>query len=432
MRRALLIFVCAAAAAGQPDAVAIMSRVLERVQESTHGLPRYACIETVTRDFYTPVATVMRACDAVLAGRENPTPDLELRRSSTDRLRLEVTMAPHGELHSWAGDREFGDGNIDAIVREGPLGSGMFSGFLAAVFEQDATAYRLLQLMPTLGGRSLARFAFDVPVAKSHYKVKVGTDWMATAYTGEFEADAVAGELSWLQVKTAVMPSAAGTCQTTTRMNLGRTAIGAGKFLVTTGARQVFEMTDGTRVVNNIEFSSCREYLGESNIRFETDAALRTETAAPKKNPPAEIPPGLKFSIELRHALDTATSAAGDRFTARLATPIRYGFGYTVAPKGAPVEGRLLRVQSYYGNPKESIFVLRIESVEVRGVKMPLTAVGDVNFASAQQRGVTGKKKGATIYLPYRSETHAALLRFPCEHATVPRGYVTHWITQLR
>jgi hypothetical protein len=432
MRRALLIFVCTAAAAGQPDIGAIMSRVLSRVRETTHGLPRYACIETVTRDYYAPVARVMRSCEMVIASREHPTPDLVLRHSSTDRLRLEVAMAAKGELHSWAGDREFLEGNIDAIVREGPLGSGAFSGFLAAIFEQDATAFGFLRLTPTLRGGNLARFAFDVPVAKSHYKIKIGTDWQSTAYTGEFEADAADGEISWLEVRTAILPPAAGTCQTTTRLNLGRTAIGAGRFLVTTTARQQFEIMDGGRVVNTIEFSGCREYLGESSIRFETDGPMHAPTAVQKTGTPSEVPPGLHCSLELREPLDSATAAAGDRFTARLAAPLRDGFGHEFAPRRAAVQGRILRVQSYYGTPKETLFVLRPESIEVRGVKMPFPAVGDLLFANTQQQPVTGKKKGAVIYLPYRSETHAGLFRFPGEHAVMPRGYITHWVTELR
>jgi hypothetical protein len=41
------------------------------------------------------------------------------------------------------------------------------------------------------------------------------------------------------------------------------------------------------------------------------------------------------------------------------------------------------------------------------------------------------KKKGAPIHLLYRSETHAALLRFPGDHATAPRGFVSNWVTAL-
>jgi len=144
-----------------------------------------------------------------------------------------------------------------------------------------------------------------------------------------------------------------------------------------------------------------------------------------------EIPPGLRFSLDLRSPLDTATAAAGDRFTARLSSAI-HSYTKTFAPKGAPVQGRILRVQTYYGTPKESIFVLRLESVEVGGVKIPLTAVGDTSFAASQQQAVTGKKKGALIYLPYRSETHAGLFRFPGDHAVISRGFVSHWVTALR
>jgi hypothetical protein len=423
MRRVLLLFVCAAAATGQPDSGAILSRIRARVQETRRGLPRYACIETVTRDYYTAVAPLPRSCELVIASREHPTPDLVLRRSSTDRLRLEVAMARNGELHSWAGDREFLGGNIDMLIREGPLGSGAFSGFLAALFEVDVKDFRLLQLTPD-GGRRAARFAFAVPAGDSHYRVKVGTEWKPTAYAGEFEADSSDGELSWLQVTTAILPQAAGTCQTTTRVNLGRTAIGNGQFLVTTSAQQDFEIDDGGRVVNRIEYSGCREYASESNIRFETDGTLHSGAGVRKDGAVEEIPVGLQFTLALGEALDTATAAAGDRFTARLDSPIRNYLGDTFAPRNAVVRGRILRVQSYYGKSPESVFVLRPETVEVKGVEIPLVAERDSGIAEAQ--------KGAMIYLPSRSETHAGLFRFLADHAVLPRGFITHWITTLR
>lgn len=434
MIRIPTLLACAAALAGaQPvEPADLVAKVLAAMRKTTRGIPNYACLETVTRDYYRALASVPRGCDYVVARQDQRPLDMQLRRVSTDRLRLDVAMTSRGEVHSWAGDTRFDDRTIDAIVHEGPMGTGAFGGFVATVFDQDVKNFRRVG-ESTEDGRRLVRFAFDVPLADSHYKVKAGRDWVATAYTGSFEADADTGEVQWLDVRTAILPEAAVACQTSTRLDLGRTAIGAGEFLVTTRARQEFLQSDAGLTVNTIHFSGCREYRGESTISFATDGPLPSGNTSSGKAPPRppEFPPELPFSLELRTPIDSTTAAAGDPFTARLDSPIR-SYGETLAPGGSRVQGRILRVQTWYAPDKEVIIVLRPETVEVRGVRYPLTAIGDFRYVGNQQKPITKARKGAVILLPFRYEVDAGLFRFPGERHTLKRGWLSHWVTAKR
>jgi hypothetical protein len=431
MKRALLILFCSAAMAADrmPEPAEVMMCVLQKVREETRKIPNYACVETITREYYSAIAPVWRSCEHVVERQDNRTLDMRLRHTSTDRLRLDVALTKAGELHSWAGASRFEEGKIDSLIREGPIGTGAFGGLLAAVFDQDVKQFRSVS-ESVVDGRRRMQFQFDVPVANSHYVLKVVNDWVAIAYSGTFEVDVETADVLWVQTRSAIMPEAAGTCQSTMRLDLGRTAIGSGEFVIAKSAQQRFLRGDAGEVVNTIHFSGCREYRGESTIKFETDGPLAEaggggSTNRKKTASPAAIPFGTRFSVELLSPIDFATAAAGDLFTARITLAIHDSLGKTIVPKGARVEGRLIRVQTYHWKDSECILVLRPESVEAGGIKIPLVAEPDYRASFEQQRPLT--KKGATILLPFASEKNAGLFRFPGERAVVKRGFISYW-----
>lgn len=68
----------------------------------------------------------------------------------------------------------------------------------------------------------------------------------------------------------------------------------------------------------------------------------REPTPAPT---PITVPAGTSFSAELQSSLSSETSAVGDRFTARLASPLSAG-GQEAVPAGATIEGRVTEAQA--------------------------------------------------------------------------------------
>lgn len=206
------------------------------------------------------------------------------------------------------------------------------------------------------------------------------------------------------------------------RLDVGKTRLGDSEFLLTTRAEQKFVRRDGGEVVNHIGFSDCREYRGESTIQFETEGPLTAPAkglakATSKASDALSIPPGERFSLELVSPIDSATAAAGDRFAARLDSAIRVGKGLVI-PKGAPVEGRLLRVETDYIRSEETIFVLRPESVLVGGTQVALRAVSGA------------RSFRPTLVLPYTPEPNTAAFLVPGEHAVLQAGSISQWISR--
>ncbi len=427
MRRCVLLLACAAAAAGSgnPEPVQVLQRVIAKIAENNRRIPNFTCVETVTREYYQPAAPVQRACDVVLERRKMPSLDMRLHPTSTDRLRLEVTMSSRGEIHAWSGASRFEDSRIDAIVQDGPMGTGAFGAFLSTIFEQDVKRFDF-EGATTVAGQTRMQFSFNVPQSDSHYRMKVYNSWESVAYHGGFEVDTATGDVRWLEVQTGPLPAAAVTCQTTTRLDFDIVSLGNRPFLLPSATRQRFVASNAGEVENRISFSGCREYRGDSSITY-ADGPPPADGVPSRRVTPAlaAIPSNLAFSMELLSPIDTATAAAGDPFTARLASALRLD-SKIYAPKGALVEGRLLRVQVAYTPPVEAVVVLRPQAVETGGVKIPIAAVNDFYRASQQAQKL---KKRYEILLPYEWETNSGLFRFPGSQVVVKKGFLSDWRT---
>jgi hypothetical protein len=359
----------------------------------------------------------------MLEMKKHPTLDMQLRHAWTDRLRLDVALTKQGEILSWAGETRFDDRPIDELIREGPIGTGIFAALLASVFDQDVQTFRFERDVVS-NGKDMLEFSFEVPQPRSHYRVKAGTDWVFSAYRGSFNIDPVREEVAALRMETAILPPAAFTCQSRTQVDFTMTAIGAGVFPMASRARQQFIASDGNEAINITQFSDCREYRGESNIRFGEESVPAGASKPVSAKPPEPVIPGnIDFSMELTEPIDASTAAAGDRFTARLRSPIRES-RTTLAPAGARVEGRILRVQISHYPDQSALLVLRPESVEARGGRAPLAATRDL------RREIEAARKSRTrILLPFPYERNAGLFEIPGGRAVLPKGSVSNWRT---
>src|SRR5260370_13907326 len=170
-------------AATEHDPVEVLRLVTQRVLAGAKDIPNCICVQAVEREFFQPAAAILpRACHVLLEQRRHPTLDMVLRPISKDRLRLDVTMAEHGELFSWVGASKFDDAGIANVVRNGPIGSGAFGGFLMAVFKTDAKKWTFER--NTVGdGRSLMEDSFQVLKSDSHYHLNLAESSFPTPYT---------------------------------------------------------------------------------------------------------------------------------------------------------------------------------------------------------------------------------------------------------
>jgi hypothetical protein len=414
------------AAGAEHDPAEVLRRVTAKILAAGERIPNYTCVETVNRDFFRPeAATLPRACALVMEERQHPGLAMVLHPHSTDRLRLDVAMMESGEIFSWVGASRFDDAWADHLADNGPLATGAFAGYLAVVFGQDSRTFTF-EKNTVVDGRSLMQYSFAVEAAASHYRVRAGNLWVFVAYDGTIQVDPHTEEVVGMTVRTLEMPAATNVCQTTTTVDFGTAHIGGVDFPLATRTLHRFLLPDGEEMENTTTFVNCREYKGESAIRFDEGAPGSGTAAgnAPSSSP--GIPAGLRFTLELTEPIPTDTAAAGDPFVGKLVEPLRDG-KRTWAPAGAFVQGRLLRVQSVHRPPTEVILVLKPESVENKGSKLSLAAVRD--WTQPASVGTSRKKQGIRILLPLPGEERAGIFEFAGQHIVVKKGFRSDWRT---
>jgi hypothetical protein len=126
----------------------------------------------------------------------------------------------------------------------------------------------------------------------------------------------------------------------------------------------------------------------------------------------------------LAQAVDLEHAAAGDRIEGRLGTLMRE------APAGAKVEGRLMRVELQHSGAPERTVALRWETIEINGLKIPLTLKPDRRLPSTKvpPRGNL-QRRGIEIELPRPGEEKYGVYHFPASRRVMDSGYRTEWVT---
>jgi len=426
---AALLFASAVlrAPAAESDPQEVARKVMARVADNSGHIQNYTCVETVERDYFQPAAsTLNRACSAILAGRQHPTPDMVLKLQGTDRLRLDVANTQKGEIFSWVGASRFDDQFVDNVVHEGPIGSGAFGAYLSVIFELDARTLTYLGTV-TYNGRKLMQYTFAVPQSESHYRIRLSEgDRVSSGYSGSVLVDPETGDPVHLTLRTDELPEATGSCQSLSDLDYKRVQIGNHELLLAERAHQRFIGRNGSETENSTTFASCREYSSESTLNFYQDPGPSSGAAAtaPASAAPA-VPAGLRLVFELTTPIETATAAVGDRFTAKLTEPLRDG-RQILAPKGAAVAGRITTMNITYFQSRAGLVGLSPRTVEIKGAKVPLTALPDRGTLFIA--GKKSPKKGLEIFLPPRGE-YSGIFQFNGSGYVFRRGFASEWVT---
>ncbi len=416
--------------AADEDPTEVLLRLREQVLAHGKWIPNHTCVETVERDRYEPaVSPVPKTCDALVARRTLVNFPAMLRLAATDRLRLDVALAEGREIYSWAGASKFEDGEIDELIPDGAMGTGPFAALVLSAFEGRVPKFTY-EGETTLEHHLVFEYSFHVPVEDSHYRVKAGREWLVTGYTGTLWADIKTAELVRLQVRTDELPAATTLCETVSTLDYSPVHLGKDDYLLPKTTRQRFIGRDGFEADNSVAFSACREYRGESTLTFGGSDRAIGEPGQRNATPAADFPIGLPVAIELSGAIRSDRSAAGDRIEGRLAKAIRDRQGTVLAPEGALLEGRLMRVEVRHGKGAETVVSLRWETLELHGEKLRIALLPSRKITDLKIGERVGlRQRGVEIELPAASDTRHGVYRFPGEHAVIEGGYRTEWST---
>ncbi|HTQ56946.1 MAG TPA: hypothetical protein VMI94_20905 [Bryobacteraceae bacterium] len=412
--RALLLIPAAAALLAQipPDAASGLRRAREILSERDRRLPDYTCVQTVDRRHYRrlnphhPAAT----CDQV---RSLSPADLVL--TTTDRLRLELKVSKGVEIGSWPGSR-FSEQSIFKLIGGGAYGTGMLGALIADVFVNGGAAYQYLGER-TSGGARLAAYAYQVPVAASHYQVKTREDWTAVPFAGEFRLDSASFALRHITEQAVRLPAETGACQVDTTVDYQKIPVGHGEFLLprTSSIRTI--MQDQTETQIDAAYTGCREYRGEATIHF--GESPLAGAAAPRETDVGPLPAGLRLSVALAAPIDTDIAAAGDIIRARLRAPMVERGSKIVVPAGAAVEGRILRIEHWVPKPGRFTIDVMLEKIQVENIWRPLYA----KVVASASKGIWLSPIGMPpLVARFPFVTNASRYR-------VPAGFRADWMT---
>jgi hypothetical protein len=432
------LLLLAACAAAQRDAVEVLARFGEMSRGNASHIPNYTCVETIERQYYRArFAAPPHDCDDLAAARKKR--GYKLTLESADRLRLDVRAGLTAEMYSWPGADRFEDRELWDIIGYGPSASGPFAASLREVVQGDATDFSFVEETEA-GGRKLFQYSFRVPAVKSHYFIYLPNGAIATAWDGTLLLDPETSELARMTTRTSELPPEASACELTTTSDYGLVKLGGREFPLSRETRQRFIDRSGDEVESIVTFSAFRAYQAESKVSF--GAAPGAAPAEPAKAVPAprlDLPAGLPVTIELTSGIDSATSAGGDRFTGRLAKPVLDERKRILAPEGAAVAGRLIKV-AVHMQPPEVAIVLNVETVQIDGAEVPFHLAGRIpppkgewlwEILSNLTIGVGGGQAGGIRVQrsPVVFEGELNALSFPGTRKALEPGFKTEWVT---
>ena len=389
-----LLLSSAARTADNPPQV-LFDAARAKVLANIAKVPRYTCVETITRTQHYPQYGVKpNSCPALIAAKARLTsPGILLWR---DRLRLDVAIADGTEMFSWAGAKAFETTDIEKLALSGSTGSGAFGSFLASVFGNDPDHYRY-----TGEENGLAVYEFSVPQPRSHYTYRMnnGTN-RNIGYGGKFYIVPGKADLKRLVVDATDFPSG-DVCRVVDRMDYTNAKIGSGEFVMPELSTMTVLYNTGEESVNETRFSGCHEYVGESTIRFDGEGDTAPASVAAKAALKA-LPPKTHVRVRLESPIDSDHAAAGDAVVGlvdRASAP---------AQKGDKLHGRILRLEQYMTPSPRWIIAIRFESIERDGVEQPVTFLplddGDrtppttIRFGRSVKVPLPKEPKGAGIF----------------------------------
>jgi hypothetical protein len=414
VRRPLLLFLAFAASlrAGTPEET--LQRALARLRATAANLGRYACIETVEREYFQPSPG---GCSAAATAPG--------RLQAVDRLRLEVTVSAGREIYSWPGATRFDSRDVSEIIRQGPIGTGSFGTHLLAVVDNPAVRFEFAGEQ-TESGRRFLEYRFTVPLGASRYRVRAGAFTQAVAYHGSFRIDPATLELNRLTFRAEQLPEASSMCALDAELDYNPVPA-HGDLLLPVRAELRIGFQDSRQTSNLTTFSSCREYKAESELVFDEVPTAGGAAPAAGRAPQISLPIGLPVTLAFTSPIDTAAAAAGDPVDAKVVRPVgRAGSNAIVIPAGATVHGRLTRVERHLTPAPYFVVAVSFNRLDWEGSSQRFAAHSEPTPELLRQLGIGGSEvAGGMRYWD------VGVFVFPAAgtRLVIPAGYQTKWFT---
>jgi hypothetical protein len=322
MGRCLFALWVATGLAAQPltPETILLGRTRYHMVETLRRIPNYTCLETIERSVRQPRSK---------------------RATLVDALRLEVAVVDGRELFSWPGERQFKERDLRELAPGGALGNGNFALHAKSVFGGTYVRFTFLG-KEQREGREVARFEYTVPQQFSGYQIRVGDASAVVPYHGQVVVDANTLDVIDLEVIADDLPAHLKLQRATDFMHYSRQRIGEADHLLPVSSEMTMVGLDGAESRNKVTFSGCRQYSGESVVRFDDpEPTAEAAPAAPVVPRVATELPGdllIEASLDETFAMDKA--ATGDLLALTVQRDARHR-KVTMIPKGARIRARV-------------------------------------------------------------------------------------------
>lgn len=403
--------VTGAQTADDPDA--LLDRIKAKARENLTRLPDYICVQTIDRS-------------------RKDTPESQFQ--PVDTIRLEVGLIGDKELFAWPDSSRFQDAEISDLVQRGTIGNGSFALHARNVFLTSGPEFTL-RGEETLEDRRVYRFDFDVAASRSGYKLRVPPLEAIVPFHGSFWADAETLDLLRLEVTAEEIPPRLGLAEANDWMEYARVAIGDSDFLLPRSSELHMLSIQGDVRRNRTKFSDCRQYVGEASISF-----LRAEAELPparEKKDFTRLPPHLTLELALESEIDSQTAFVGEPVQAVLTSPLKKG-EKELAPKGAVVHGRLVRLEKYNQPFDHYVVGLEFHTLEYGGQRAEFTATmrkasgspALVKEAKTLDPTFDRRRKGFMQILVNEQQSGQGILHWKADKPLIGRGVKMLWETE--
>jgi len=320
------------------------------------------------------LAKVKRHMREMLLKQVNYTCQMSIQRSARlkprrafrliDQVRLEVALVDGKELFSWPGARKFDDRELRHMLG-GTTSTGSFASHARAIFFGAAPVFRYNGEQVLLDGSRVFEWSFDVAQPMSNYVMRITTaagDRQATVgYRGIVQVHPQTLDLVRLKFEALDIPPHLALQSAGDDIEYRRQRIGEADYLLPASSDLRMIDIGGNESRNETRFHNCRQYAGESAIRFD-EPPPETEANVPVKPPPT-LPPGMWLELQLVEAVPLEKAAIGDRIEAKLGRPARYK-GIDYLPKGTLFTGRVLGVRPVAGRTPAKAVTLIFDRFE--------------------------------------------------------------------
>ncbi len=339
----LLVSAACAAEAADPRLTAI----IERMAGNLARVPNYTCTQTVER---FKRGEACRECEY------------------KDRLRLEVAFVGSHEQFAWPGESEFGDRNIFELIGTGMIMTGDFASFANRVFVMDRPEFTYAG-ETVLDGRQTHRYNYRVGADRSTFGAQIGAEEGYSAYSGSFWADAENLDVRRLDIEANDFPARLDVGRVKATVSYSRIPIGKSEFLLPRSTEAEILSRKSVLSRNRTEYKTCRQYVGESTIRFGDESAPTSAGRIPESAAPAApLPAGLQFRTYLASTLRFSECAIGDPVTFVVDREVRRGA--VRVPKGAILHCRIVTLAEHLRPIQTVVLGLSTTALEYNGMRL--------------------------------------------------------------